>query len=79
MNQARLLFDPGIFPGFSNEIVVESPVRVDLGTCTSDACFVIIEFTETPTDPVAVKNGSTEFSRVTEPALSGAHQSEAFS
>jgi hypothetical protein len=27
MNQARLLVDPGIFPGFSNEIVVENHCR----------------------------------------------------
>jgi hypothetical protein len=65
--------DSAVFvsPGFAldrlgREILVEGPVRVDLGTCTSDFCFVTIEFTEVLTHPVLAKNGVQEFSRVTE-------------
>jgi hypothetical protein len=60
-----------VSPGFAldgkgNEIVVDDTVRIDLGTCIGDVGFVTIEFTETPTAPVPGKNGSKEFSRVTE-------------
>jgi hypothetical protein len=62
-----VLISPGLaVDGYGNEILVESPVRIDLGVCTSDTCFVTIEFTETATDPVPGLNGGLEFSRVTE-------------
>jgi hypothetical protein len=49
-----------------NEILVEDPVRISLGICTSDVCYVTIEFTETPSGPSPSGNGVVEFSRVTE-------------
>ena len=60
-----------ISPGFAldcsgSEILVEGPVRIDLGNCTNDVCFVTIEFTETASDPVPGPNGAIEFSRVKE-------------
>src|SRR5882724_1243746 len=60
-----------VSPGFAldrlgREILVESPVRIDLDICSSDACFVTIEYIETATDPVPGANGEIEFSRVTE-------------
>jgi hypothetical protein len=60
-----------VSPGFAldrlgSEILVEGPVRIDLGASTSDVCYVTIEFTEIPTHPVPAKNGGQEFSRVTE-------------
>jgi hypothetical protein len=60
-----------VSPGFAldshgNEILVDDPVRVDLGIYSSDVCFVTIEYVETATDPVTGTNGGTEFSRVTE-------------
>src|SRR5437588_12500621 len=60
-----------VSPGFAldnhgNEILVEDPVRVELGIYTNDVCFVTIEYIETPTDPVTGTNGGGEFIRVTE-------------
>jgi|ERR1700736_6057669 hypothetical protein len=60
-----------VSPGFAldshgREILVECPARIDLGICTSDVCFVTIEFTETPSDPVPAPSGIVEFSRVKE-------------
>jgi hypothetical protein len=64
---ASLVVSPGLgLDSHGNEILVESPTRVDLSTCVSDRCFVTIEYTETGTDPVSSGNGGVEFSRVTE-------------
>jgi hypothetical protein len=61
-----VLVSPGLaLDGHGNEILVESPVRVDL-TINDDCCFVTIEFTEAATDPVPGTNGVVNFSRVTE-------------
>ncbi len=61
-----VLITPGLaLDPHGNEILVESPVCVDLGVSTSDVCFVAIEFTETASDPVPGPNGP-EFSRVKE-------------
>jgi hypothetical protein len=61
-----VLISPGLaLDPRGNEILVESPVRIDLGVSTSDVCFVVIEFTETASDPVPGPNGA-EFSRVKE-------------
>ena len=62
-----VLVSPGLaLDGHGNEILVESPVRIDLAINISDSCFITIEFTETATDPVPTTNGDIEFSRVTE-------------
>jgi hypothetical protein len=60
-----------VAPGFAldangNEILVENPVRMDLGKCTGRVCFVTIEYAETATNPVPAANGGVEFSRVSE-------------
>ncbi len=60
------LISPGLaLDPRGNEILVESPVRIDLGVSTGDVCFVAIEFTETASDPVPGPNG-VEFNRVKE-------------
>jgi hypothetical protein len=62
-----VLVSPGLaIDRIGNEILVNGPVRIDPLVCTSDVCFVTIEFTETATDPVPTTNGGVEFSRVTE-------------
>jgi hypothetical protein len=61
-----VLVSPGLaLDRDGNEILVESAVRID-PICTSDVCFVKIEFAQTATDPVPSTNGGVEFSRVTE-------------
>jgi hypothetical protein len=59
-----------VSPGFAidrvgNEILVDCAVRVEIGICSTDACFVGIQYKEVPTDPVPTANG-IEFSRVSE-------------
>src|SRR5438874_3552 len=51
-----------------NEILVERLTRSEIGLRTDDTCFVSIEYTETPSDPVpgASAVGDVAFSRVTE-------------
>jgi hypothetical protein len=64
---AVVLVSPGFaLDGNGNQILVEVPVRIDLGICTGDVCFITIEFTETATDPVPGVIGGVEFSRMTE-------------
>src|SRR6476646_4545423 len=51
-----------VAPGFAldrrgNEIIVDGPVRIDLNVCTGGMCFVMIQYTETATDPVPTTNG----------------------
>jgi hypothetical protein len=62
-----VVVSPGLaIDPFGAEIIVEAPVRVDLGTCTGDVCVITIQYTETATDPVPTTGGGVEFSRVTE-------------
>jgi hypothetical protein len=62
-----VLVSPGLaLDSHGNEILVESPVRIDLTINMADSCFVMIEFTESPTDAVPGANGGLNFSRVTE-------------
>jgi hypothetical protein len=62
-----VVVSPGFaLDGYGREILVEVPVRTDLGTCAGDVCFVAIEITETASDPVPGPSGVVEFSRVKE-------------
>src|SRR5260370_34819397 len=48
--------------GHGREIQLEGTVCIDLGICTGDVCFITIEFTETPSDPVPGTNGAVGLS-----------------
>jgi hypothetical protein len=62
-----VVVSPGFaLDGFGNEIVVDRPVRLDVGPCGKEICFVTLRYTEMATDPILTANGSSEFSRVTE-------------
>src|ERR1700682_1496595 len=62
-----VLVSPGLaLDCYGREILVEGPVRLELGIHTSDVCFVAIEYAETASDPVPGPNGVAEFSRVKE-------------
>jgi hypothetical protein len=66
---------PGLaLDGLGREIIVDRPVRVELGIGTSDFGFVTIEYVELKTDPVPTSNGGSEFSRVKESFLIGTAQ-----
>jgi hypothetical protein len=62
-----IVVSPGFaLDGFGNEIVLDRPVRVEVGAFGKEICFVTLQYTETATDPVPTANGGSEFSRVTE-------------
>jgi hypothetical protein len=64
---AAAIVSPGLaLDCYGNEIIVEAPIRVDLGICPRDTCFVTIQYTEFVTDPVLTTDGDVAFSRVTE-------------
>ncbi len=59
-----------VSPGFAidrlgNEILVDCPVRVEIGTRAEHTCFVALQYNEVLTDPVPTRNG-IEFSRILE-------------
>jgi hypothetical protein len=62
-----MVVSPGFaLDGFGNEIVLDRPVRVEVGARGKEICFVTLQYAETATDPVPTANGGSEFSRVTE-------------
>lgn len=62
-----VVVSPGFaLDGFGNEIVVDRPVCLDVGSCGKEICFVTLRYAEIATDPVLAPNGASEFSRVTE-------------
>lgn len=62
-----VVVSPGIaLDGLGREIIVDQPLRIELGPCAVETCFVTLQYTETATDPVATANGGSEFSRIKE-------------
>lgn len=51
---------------FGNQILVAAQVRVKIGACKTDACFLTLYYAEAPTHPIPVANGKVESSRITE-------------
>jgi hypothetical protein len=54
----EVVVSPGFaLDGFGNEIVVDRPVRLDVGPCGKEICFVTLRYTEMATDPILTANG----------------------
>jgi hypothetical protein len=66
-DESSVVVSPGFaVDGLGREIVVDEPVRIVVGACGKEPCFVTLQYAETATDPVPTVNGGSEFSRVTE-------------